>query len=369
MALNTGITITQSTASGVVLTNDLAIAVFGTSTTGTANAGELFRVQTQDEAAEMIGAGSVGDTLPKAVDILQRYNCGNIIACKITGIDAAAEETDLIAQLDLLTTAMSTVGVQPRLILFPSFNSDAVITKAISIAGSTYAIAIAGFTANTTVATALTERGGTTGLGQNDQRLVVTHGYLENTDDATVLEGLDVHLAGAMANRVYGDSPLGYPLKGVDGVDVTVSFSLSDENSDPEKLNDAGVISVNLSPENQLVVWGSRNTTYTEESEDILTFLNAVRARDEISRLAKARASKMLGLSSRFSTASLLSESYRDMLSSEVGAGNLASYTTVEINPLKTDYSNLVIWHNLEFQIWLPLERIGANVFLGVSNQ
>lgn len=369
MALNTGITIIQSTESGMVLSQDLPIAVFGTTDTGTITAGQLTKIQTQDQATELIGDGIAGDTLPRAITVLQRYGCGNIIACKITGVDAAAEETDLIAQLDLLASAVQSVGVQPRLILFPSFNSDAVITKAIEVAGSTYAVVIANFTAGTLVADALTTRGGAVGLGQNDQRLIVTHGYLENSDDNTVLEGLDVHLAGVMANRPYGNSPLGYQLKGISGVDVAMTFSLSDENSDPEQLNDAGVVSINLSPEDVFVLWGSRNTTYTEGSTGILTFINGIRARDEISRLAKVRAMKMLGMPSRFSTAALLAESYRDMLGSEVGSGEIAGYTLVEIDTQRTDYDAFIIWHSLEFQIWLPLERIGATIFLGVSNQ
>lgn len=365
MALNTGITIIQGTSEGVELTNDLAIAVFGTTSTGTITPGELTKIQTKQEATDLVGDGGAGDTLPKAIDILQRYNCGNIIVCAITGVDAAAEEADLIDKLDLLNSAISLVGVQPRLILFPSFNSDNCITKAISIASDTLAIAIANFTAGTSVADALTERGGATALGQDDQRLAITHGYLVNSND--VLEGLDVHLAGVMANRTYGSSPLGYPLKEVNGVDVSINFSLSDENSDPEQLNDVGVVSVNVSPENNLVLWGSRNSSYTEDESNILTFINGIRARDEISRLAKERALKMLGLPSRFSTAALLTASYRTMLGDEVGAGNIASYTIARINLAKTDYENKIIWHDLEFQIWLPLERIGANVYLGVA--
>lgn len=369
MALNTGIVIVQGSSASVPLKNLLPIVVFGTCSTGTIAAGTLTRIKSVDEATTVLGAGAGADTLPKSVAVLQRYGCGNIIACKITGADAAAQEADLIAKLDLLSAAISLIGEQPRLILFPSFNSDAVIAKAVTVATSTYAVAIATFTALTTVAQAITARGTAAGLGTKSQRLAVCHGHLRNKATPTSFEPLGLHLAGAMANLRYGNSPLGFELLGIDAVDVTMVFSLSDETADPEKLNDLGVVSVNLAPDGQWLLWGSRNSSYTEGSTEPLTFINAIRARDEISMLARIRAAKLLGEPSNYVTASLLSESYRTMLSDEVSLGNIRSYSRVEIDTTKTDYAAFRIWHNVGFQVWLPLELIGVNVFLELVNQ
>lgn len=369
MALNTGIVIVQGSSASVPLKNLLPIVIFGTCSTGTIAAGTLTRIKSAADATTILGAGAGADTLPKAVAVLQRYGCGNIIACKLTGADAAAQETDLIAKLDLLPAAISLIGEQPRLILFPSFNSAAVITKAVAIATSTYAVAIATFTALTTVATAITARGTSTGLGTKDQRLIVCHGYLRNKATPTQFESLGLHVAGAMANLRYGSSPLGFELLGIDAVDVTMVFSLSDETADPEKLNDVGVISVNIAPDGTWLLWGSRNSAYAEGATDILTFINAIRARDEISMLARVRAAKLLGEPSNYATASLLSESYRTMLSDEVSLGNIRSYSTVEIDTTKTDYAAFKIWHNVAFQVWLPLELVGVNVYIELVNQ
>lgn len=368
MALNTGIIVNQETAQGIPLANDLAIAVFGTTSTGTIAAGELTKITTENEATELLGDGGTGDTLPAAVAILQRYGCGNIIACKIEGADAAAQETDLIAQLPLLNTAIADVKEQPRVILFPSFNSEAVIGAVLPICTNTYAIAIANFAAGATVADAITARGGATGLGTKDPRLVVTHGYLTNANTPADLEGLDIHLAGAIANLPYGSAPLGYELKEVGGVDVSMTFGLSSETDDPERLNDVGVVSVNLSPGNDWLVWGSRNSSYSEDGTASTTFINAIRARDEISFLTKIRAAKLLGLGSTPGTANLLTESYRTMLGAEISAGNISGYDRVAINAAKTDYAASQIWHDLEFTVFIPLELIGVNVYLAVSN-
>ena len=369
MALNTGIVINQSSSSSVPLTNTLPIAIFGTCSTGTIASGVLTRIKSASDATTLLGAGAGADTLPKAVGILQRYGCGDIIACKITGADAAAQETDLIAKLDLLLTAIATIGEQPRLILFPTFNSDPVIVKALAVATSTYAVAIATFTAGTTVAQALTARGTSTALGTKNARLVVCHGFLKNAVTPATLESLGLHLAGAMANLKYGNSPLGFELKGVNGVDVAMTFSLSDETADPEKLNDVGVVSVNLSPDTTWLLWGSRNSSYSEGSIDPLTFINAIRARDEISMLARVRAAKLLGEPSNYATASLLTESYRTMLSDETSLGNIRGYDKVEIDLTQTNYAAFKIWHNVGFQIWLPLELIGVNVYISLVNQ
>lgn len=368
MPLNTGVVVVQGSPGSLYLKNQTPIVVFGTTTTGTIVAGTLTRIRTTDEATTLVGAGGVADTLPKAIAILQsRYQCGNIIAVKLTGADAAAQETDLVSKLDLLNNAMSVLGEQPRIILFPSFNSDAVITKAITVAGNTLAVAIANFNPGTTVSTAITTRGTATGLGKKDERLIVVHGHLKNSVTPTTLESMGIHLAGIMAGLPYGRSPLNQPLVGVNGIDVPYVFGLGDENSDPEKLSDVGVLPVNLSG-TQLVAWGGRNSKYAEASTDVLTFINAVRSRDEISILARGRAAKILGQPSNFSTASLLTESYRNMLDTEVSLGNIRSYTKVEINPTKTDYNAFKIWHDLEFQVWLPIELITVNIVMSVVN-
>lgn len=367
MALNTGVTVVQQSPSSLKLANDLPIAIFGTCSTGTIT-GVLTRIKSADEATTILGAGGGADTLPKAVGVLQRYGCGNIIACKITGADAGAQETDLIAKLDLLLSAIATIGEQPRLILFPTFTSDAVITKVLSVATSTLSVGIATFAAGTTVAAAISGRSGSTGLASKNERLIVCHGYLKNADTPATLEALELHLAGAIANLPYGRSPLNFGLLKVGGVDVAMMFGVDSDTSSPETLNDVGVMSVNLTPDARYVLWGSRNSKYAEASTDILTFINAIRARDEITQLAKIRATKMLGQASNFSTASLLTESYKTMLSDEITSGGIKSYSRVEINTTKTDYALFKIWHDLEFQVYLPTELIGVNIYLSLVN-
>lgn len=368
MALNTGIIVTQGTSQGLALSNQLPTAIFGTTSTGTIAAGELTKITSQDQAATILGAGTSTDTLPNAVAVLQRYGCGDIYAVKLVGADEISQATDLVTQLDLLSGAIATVGEQPRLILFPTFSTDEVVTKALTVATSTLAVVLANFPEGEIVADAITARATTTGLGTKSTRLVVSHGYLYDSTTPSILEGLDLHLAGAIANRSYGNSPLGYELKGIDSVDVAMTFGLSSETDSPEMLNDAGIVSVNVRPDGAWIIWGDRNSSYIEGSADILTFINAVRARDEISRLAKVRAAKMLGQPSNYSTASLLTESYRTMLGDAIAVGDIKGYTTLAIDTTKTDYAAFKIWHDLIFQVWLPLELVGVNVYVSLVN-
>lgn len=370
MALNTGIIVNQVTSTALPLAYSLPVVVFGSTTGGTLQPGVLTKVRTQQEASVVLGATPApADTLPSAVAVLQRYGCGNVIVCKLAGATPAALATDLLSKLDLLLTAVSQIGEQPRIILFPGFdNDDAAIKKAVAIAATTYSTFIANFPPGKPVGSALTERDAPERLGLKEYRMIVCHGYLKNKENPTTLEPLAVHLAGAMANRAYGQSPLGYGLRGIEGVDVPMNFSLSDENSSCEKLNDVGVVSINTRPDGSWIVWGDRNSAYDADNiPDPLTFLHAVRARDEISALARIRAAQLLGMDSNYTTASLLTESYRSMLADEVSATSIKSYTTVEIDPTKTDYAASTIWHLLAFQVWLPLELIGVSVFLDIG--
>ncbi len=378
MPLNTGITVTTGVGTSTPLRHKIAIAVFGTCSTGTIAAGVLTPITTVEQATTLLGLtptltdAQLKDTLPRLVTVLQRYGCANLIACKVT------DDTDLQAKLPLLSSANVAIGMQPRIIVLPPTANDGAIGAAMAIANATLATVVVTAPAGMTPAALVTTRtttpapatGGTpppavSGLARKDARLIICHGHLKNTlpgGNPAILEPLGAHLVGGMVNRSYGKSPLGSEIKGVNALDVTLTLSLSDESSDAEKLNDVGVVSVNLRPDGQLVIWGDRNSTYTESMTDPNTLINVIRARDAIALLARLRASKMLGESSDFSTASLLAESYRDMLSEEMRLGHLTGFSSVEIDETKTDYANLKIYHNLSFNVGFPLELVNINL-------
>lgn len=359
MATNTGVIVTQTTAQALPLSKQLPIAIAGTCTTGTLAASTPTRIRTKDDATTILGAGGATDTLPKAVALLQdKYGCGNITVIK----GATADEAGVLAAIPLLANS------SPEVVLTPSFNSAAVVTALKTLVDSIKGIALVNITAATSVADAITARQAEGGTGIDDQRIVVCFPHLKDKDDPTKLEELSLHLAGILANLDnYGQSPLNQPLREVSDTDVTMSFSYSSETSDNEQITDEGGTTVNLDPDGQYVIWGARNSSYTEDSTDVLTYINAIRARDEITRLIEARAVKFLAEESNFATASLLKESFLDSLATEAAKGAIRPTGSVTFNEDKSDYSTGKLDYTVQFAPWLPIELISASVSISVS--
>lgn len=366
MTLNTGITVNLASTDSVFLGQDLPIAVLGSCSTGTLATNTLARISSSSQAESLLGGGTETDTLPKTVKLLQRqgYNCGNLLVMKVEN------EAGLTTGLASLSTALATVGESPNIIIFPEFNSAAVVQAAIDICEKIRAIALVDINAATMVSDAIAARDGSMGVGVKHSRVIVCYPHLQHSEDNTVLEPLSPHLAGVLANlETKGHSPLNKPVYEVSGTEIPMTLSLSDETADNEKLTDAGITTVNIDPEGNYVIWGARNSNYTENETDPLSFTNAVRIRDEVARKFLIRQSKMLGDPSDFATAELLTESYRQELSKMTRDGAIAGYKAIQIDEEKTDYAAQSIWHYVEFYPKLPAELIGVTLAMSLKRE
>jgi hypothetical protein len=388
MTLNTGIFVNQIPSERKLI-NELPIVVFGTLSNskidpdkGGIPADEFFLITNEKQAKEGFEGAANVDTLPIAVEVLQRYQCGHIYVFRFASTAIEQQEVKLIENLDNLKNAIGTTIIesQPRIILVPTFYSEAVIEKMIEVCEKTFAVSIINFPAGTDVNTAITIRKNETELEDDDpialkvkhRRIIVTFGHVRHPPAKTAPSGttpryeeLSDHLAGIMASRPYGQSPLNAELKGVDGVDVPLSFDIGSEQSDPEKLNDVGVVcpnSLNVFKKTDWRIWGSRNSSYTEASSEVQeTLINAVRVIDEISVKTRDGASNILGQPSDRDTATILTEIYDGILNAEIKAKNITEIVTLAIAP-ETDYDRRIIWHQIEFKVQTPLEVIGISI-------
>lgn len=341
MPIDYGLSFLQATSSSLVGVAMTPIAVVGTAATGTALPNKLYRVRSVTEALDLFGAHQSGVTIPRTLEILTRYGCGNIIVVKVpAGADAAATETAVIGGTDgttgdrtglqLLRDTYSQLGTMPEVILTPSFNSAAIVTAALAVAATQGALYIANFTANMTVADAVAARATATALGTKNGRLIPAFTHLKQTADPTILEPLATHVAAVIARldyeTNYGRSPGSQPLRGVTAPDINLSMSYTDETADTEKLADVGVMTINRQ-NTSLVTWGHRNALYMgtpQNKEDTLTFINAVRINDRLPKFLGERAQKFLDLPSNYRTARLLEESFDSGLSVEVSKGAIS---------------------------------------------
>lgn len=353
--LNRGVVITRE-ISGTPLSLNLPIAVVGVAESGSLTVDTPTVIATESEVETKIGTHADGDTLPRAIETLQSYGCGNLVVVRVTkGVDDDATATNIKAGLDTLTTAFSKLGVRPELILTPEFS---FVDKALEVAKKIEAIYLANFNAATSVADAITARGTSTGMGTKDYRFIPCFPYLERQADPTILDPLATHVAGVLAQlnaTNYGLSPGNRVLKGVTNPDVAMEFSLGDEASDNEKLNDRGVMTI-LRTTDELRSWGSRNGIYPDTT-DISSFINAIRVAGIIEEKLRDRARKFLDEPSEESTGRLINESFSRLLAEEKAKNAIADYT-VEFLVDKSNFDAGQLYFKVAIAPFTPVELV-----------
>ena len=365
MALDLGVKVTQGVGSGVTLPYNQPVAIAGTYTEGTATIGTVYKVETADQAESLFGTIADGGTIPLALNILQRYGSNTIyVSPFVEGADNAETDDNIEAALDLLSTYP-----QVDIITVAGYNTTATVAKLKAIADSIRAIAIVNFDNDEAVGDVYTKRGTASGeFNYSDPRIIYTFPSLLNANDNTQVEDLSLHLMGILVmltgKENYGKSPLNETLLEVDGIPSAsaMTMSLSDETADSEQLVDDGIVTVNLDPDGNYILWGARTSLYLTDQSDVLTYINAVRARDEISQLVEARSLKFLSQESSYPTALLLRESYIDLLAVEAAKTAIKNDYKVTFNEAQSDYTLGRLNYTILFTPWLPVQLITTQV-------
>lgn len=317
MALTKGVIIYPGTTTPILSGNSLPLAIIGTATNATVPNNTIQKVTSAADATAKFGAHAAGDTLPRNLEILIRYGSNNIYAIKVA--DAASivgsDTTGARTGIYLIKDIPSLYKDIPNFILAPGQNTDAVVTAAIAVADAIRSIAVIDPTDGDSIANIVTARAGNTGIGQDKERLIITYPYLNNAVTPTIHEPLSTHLAGTMAkNGDYGKTVSSQPLLGISTPSVSLSMSVTDENSDTGKLLGAGVITV-MSDDNipgGYETWGDRNSTFPSSS-DVRSFVHAIRTEDAVMQKAIFRARKFIDLPSNLITANMATSSYDAM--------------------------------------------------------
>lgn len=368
MTLDRGVTITREVSGTGSLTLKLPIAVVGIAEAGDMPVNRPIIIESEGEAESKIGEHLDGSTLPRAVDLLQSYGCGNLIVVRVTaGADDETSQDNVIAGIETLNTAFSTLGVRPEIILTPEFSSDDIIEKALEVCKKIEAIYLANFDPDTTVDDAVDARGTSTGLGTKNYRFVPCFPYLRRKSNIIVKDPLATHLAGIIAQLSetnYGLSPGNRVLNNVSDPDVPMEFSLGDEESSNEQLNDKGIFTV-LRTADELRTWGSRNALYPDVT-DISSFINAIRVAGIIEEKLRERARRFLDETSDESTGLLMKESFSVLLSQEQTIGAISKFF-VDFLIDESDFDAGKLYFDIGISPFVPIQLVNIKSHLTIQ--
>lgn len=230
-----------------------------------------------------------GGQLAAATNAKVAYIRGNPAAITGTNIIGATTGGGTRTGAQALLNARNLFGFTPKVLIAPGFTSAAAVRDALlelAASNKLRSIVLADVAAGATRDDVVQGRGpsGTLDLRSASQRVVYSYPQLRPTDTGD-LEPFSSSLAGVIsrvdAERGYWHSPSNKDLQGVSGLEVPVSWALTDADCDANIINGAGVVTVAAGYGTGLRTWGNRSGAFPA-STDLLTFIPALRTSDMI---------------------------------------------------------------------------------------
>lgn len=168
-----------------------------------------------------------------------------------------------------------TLGYNPKVLIAPGYSStDAVRTELLAKAAKFRGVALLDIAYGTTVANAISGRGIGGSYNTSDKRAIFCYPYLKAYDKASNSyedRPYSQFFAGVIAaqdnENGFWYSPSNREIKGIKGLERNLSADLSDENSEVNQLNAAGIVSVFNAFGTGFRSWGNSNASFPTNSD------------------------------------------------------------------------------------------------------
>jgi len=344
------------------------IGLIGTAATGDKNKLKLCTGEGDDSQFGLTG------TIPAALKVIRKqYKAAIVFVVSVgTGTPtpvAADFEGAVIALtgvksgLKCFEDCFSVYGFLPKIFIAPGFSETAAIAtslraSALKFRGCAYLDATPGMT----VATALTSRGVSGLWNFSDNRAKLFYpGIVEST---TVTSPLSAFAAGlrAKVDNVEGFwfSSSNHTLEGVQGLETAITASINDPNTDSNKLNAAGIVTVFNSFGSGFREWGNRNSAYPTTT-DPRTFESIQRLDDITSESIELSMLPFLDKPMNSAQIDLISQTVNDYFNTLIGKGALLPGSKCYFDPTKNTVSEMANGHYIwtkEFMGAVPGERL-----------
>lgn len=256
--------------------NDITTAVIGL--IGTAEKGDANKLVLCKSEKDDAQFGTVG-TIPEALRAIRMQDSTRGSALVVVNLVAAPDDADIPAKivgevseagertgLKLFETATATVGYEPMIYIAPRYSALAVVKQALISLSDKYEVMAYidtpdGYTFNQAIASRTGE--GEFAALTDGQKLLFPHFLVaDSTGDGEYINvPMSAYMAGLRAKidleEGWHVSCSNHQIKGVEGLDVALTFSLSDQTCEANLLNAAGVTTAVNMFGNGIVEWGN----------------------------------------------------------------------------------------------------------------
>lgn len=292
----------------------------------------------------------------------------------IGAVDAAGRRTGMQALLD----TYNLMGFFAKILISPSYCTlNSVASEMIVMATRLRAVALIDAPVGTTFAQAITGRGpaGTINFNTSSERAVLCYPHLKVYDSETNterLEPLSQRLAGVICatdtDKGYWWSASNQEIKGIVGVERSLSAMINDPQSETNLLNESGIVTLFNSYGTGIRTWGNRSAAWPTVTHP-KNFVNIRRVADVLHESIEY---SMLQFIDRPITTALIdaiTESVNAFIRTLMARGALID-GRCSYDPNKNPPTEVALGHltfDLTFMPPTPLERLTFESFIDIG--
>lgn len=317
-------------------------------------------------------------SIPEASTIKATYKRLDPSLVTSADIIGTISDTDVYTGLQLWDKSFSTFGFNPRILIAPGYSSTNTISAELIVKADKYrAHALIDAPAGTTVANAIAGRGpaGAINFYTSNKRAILCYPMLKAFDTATDANQdrpYSQFLAGVIAATDNSDgywvSPSNKEIKGVVGVERTITWAINDANTNANLLNEKGIVTVAAGYGTGFRTWGNRSAAFPTSTAPS-NFIAVQRTADILHESLELAMLQFIDSPINNAVIDAIKETVNAFIRTLIGRGALVDGSCT-YDPAKNPPTELAAGHltfDLNFMPPTPAERITFESFIDIN--
>jgi phage tail sheath protein FI len=305
----------------------------------------------------------------------KKLNSAAITSAVIIG----ANTNDTRTGLQCFDVAKNVVGFLPKILLASDYSSVSQVAAEMIVKADKYrALPLIDAPYGTTVSGAIAGRGlgGTINFNTSSKRAVLLYPYLKAYDIATdsnqdfpYSEFMAGVISSTRLNEGFWVSPSNKEIKGVVGVERTISAGINDTGSDANTLNASGITTIFNAFGTGIRTWGNRNASYPSNTAPD-NFISVQSSADVIHEALESAVFQFIDQPITKALIDVIRETGNNFIRTLVGRGALIAGSRVEFPPELNTPTEIAAGHltyNLIMMPSVPAERITMRSFIDIN--
>lgn len=311
---------------------------------------------------------------------------GDAVTCVYKRLDTSAvanadiigaETSGVRTGFKVFDLAYQTFGFTPRIFIAPGYSAiKAIATEMESVADNFNAHAIIDSTLNALPSAAISDRGDITkAFGTSSKRVIPTYprlkAYDEYTDDDAIVP-YSPYLAGVIAatdnTDGYWFSPSNRQIKGITGVERTITSAISNAQTEANLLNENGIVTVFNSFGTGLRVWGNRSAAFPSSTAPS-NFIAVQRVADILHESVELAQLQFIDKPINGALIDAIRDTVNEFIRTLIGRGAIVDGECT-YDPAKNPASELAAGHltfDITFMPPTPAERVTFESFIDIN--